>query len=625
MSFLIVILVFSAVLQVIVAIIALWGPKSRRASGVWWAFAAALGLMALRRVTAVAGMLAAPDVSPTRATEEILAVVISVLMLIGVLRLRRLWAESDASLEEATLREAALKQSEELWQRIFEYAPDGYILLELDGRLERLNIAAAEIAGVPRITSEGRHIFELGILDEEGMTQAARNLAMLQEGQDPGPAEYTFHRSDGINREVEIIGYMIEVRSRPLLLTIVHDVTRRRRIEAELRRNRLRLEEAQRVAGIVTFEIDLRAGTMWTSGDPHTETQGADDTRRMTLEEGFSFINAEDRQRVAMELAAAASMPDHREVVVEYRQRDDVRDREATVRTTARAETDEAGNVVRMIGATLDITDMREAEHEIRTLNTALEERVRARTAELERAVDELGAFSYSVSHDLRSPLRAMAGYSDMVLEEDGRNLSETSRQHLTRIRASSVRMAGLIDGLLSLSRLTRATRTDTSVDLSEIARGIVHELGNSDPGRVVEVEIQDGLEAVADAGMMSLVLQNLLSNAWKFTRSTTRAQIAFGRTSLGAYFVRDNGVGFDASQKAKLFRPFERLHRTDEFEGTGIGLATVDRIVRHHGGRVWAEGSIGRGSTFWFTLAPAEAHLAARPHGDEPEKNGVW
>jgi len=597
-------LVSSAVLQIAVAIIAFWAPRSSRARPVWWAFAAALGLMALRRVIAVGGVLADSEVGPTRLLEEALALAISSLLLLGVLRMRRLWAEADSALEGSAAREAALRESEELWQRVFEYAPDGYILLELDGRLGRLNIAAAEIAGVPRESSEGRHIFELGILDDDDMAQAARNLAILQQGEDPGPAEYTFHRSDGTERQVEINGYLIELRGRHVMLTIVHDVTRRRSIETELRRSQLRLEEAQRVGGIVTFEIHLQEGVMWLSGDPRTTGREMNGRTRMTLEEGFSFINADDRERVARELAAGAARGG-RDLVVEYRHRDLARGGEATVRTTARAEKDEDGNVVRMIGATLDITEIREAEREIRSLNAALEERVRARTAELERAVDELGAFSYSVSHDLRSPLRAMAGFSDMVLEEDGDRLSEASREHLSRIRASSVRMAGLIDGLLSLSRLSRTPRNDTPVNLSEIARGIIGELRNSDPEREVEVQVEEGLVAVADAGMMSLLLQNLLSNAWKFTRSTARARIVFGRGDRGGYFVRDNGVGFDASQKAKLFRPFERLHRTDEFEGTGIGLATVDRIVRHHGGKTWADGSIGKGSTFWFTLAP--------------------
>jgi PAS domain S-box-containing protein len=600
-----VLLLGSAVLQIVVAAVALWAPQSRRARAVWWTFSAGLALMALERAISAGDVTFADQVTRARLFEESLEIGVTLLFLFGTLRMRRLWEEADAALERSAEREASLKESEELWQRVFEFAPDGYILLELDGRIAQLNLAAIEIAGVPREQSEGRHIFELGILDEDGMALAARNLRFLQEGRDPGPAEYTFHRSDGSERQVEIIGYVIELGGRNLLLTIAHDVTRRRRTETELRRSRLRLEEAQRVAGIVTFDLDLRGGVMWLTGDPRAEREIVDGRMQMTLDEAFSFINPEDRERVIREIAEG-SQGSQRELVVEYRQTDLTRGGEATVRTTARAETDEDGNVVRLIGATLDITDIRAAENEIRTLNTALEERVRARTAELQRAVDELGAFSYSVSHDLRSPLRAMAGYSDLVMEEEGERLSEASREHLQRIRASSVRMAGLIDGLLSLTRLSRATRNDTRVNLSELARGIVAELRASDPDRPVEILVDEGLEAVADAGMVSVVLQNLLSNAWKFTRTSPRPRIAFGRNGRGEYFVRDNGVGFDSSQKAKLFRPFERLHRTDEFEGTGIGLATVDRIIRGHGGKVWAEGSIGKGSTFWFTLPTA-------------------
>jgi PAS domain S-box-containing protein len=562
-------------------------------------------MMALERAISVTEVLKEGQVSAGRVGEESIEVIVTLLFLLGTLRMRRLWEDADATLTESEERAAALKESEQLWQRVFEFAPDGYILLELDGRISRLNVAAAEISGVSQEASEGRYIFELGILDENDLAQAARNLGLLQQGTDPGPAEYTFHRSDGTDRQVEIIGYVIELGGRNLLLTIAHDVTRRRRIETELRRSRLRLEEAQRVAGIVTFDLDMRDGTMWITGDPRFEREIVDGRMQLTLEEALSFINADDRERVIREIADGSQKDGHRELVVEYRQTDVTRAGEAIVRTTARAESDESGAVVRLIGATLDITDIRAAEQEIRSLNAALEERVRARTAELERAVDELGAFSYSVSHDLRSPLRAMAGYSDLVLEEEGDGMKESSREHLQRIRASSVRMAGLIDGLLSLSRLSRATRNDSRVNLSELARGIIAELRTTDRERNVEVAVQEGLEAVADAGMVSVVLQNLLSNAWKFTRSSPTARIAFGRNSRGEYFVRDNGVGFDPAQKSKLFRPFERLHRTDEFEGTGIGLATVDRIVRHHGGRVWAEGSIGKGSTFWFTLSP--------------------
>ncbi|HEY2774083.1 MAG TPA: PAS domain S-box protein [Candidatus Binatia bacterium] len=606
-------LLLSALCQIAVAFLALNAPRSPRTRVAWWLLAAALLLlaaalllMAARRLVALGGILYGADAGHIRLLEETFATTTSVLLLLGIIGMRRLWTDADTAMRQSSEREGALQESETLWQRVFEYAPDGYIMLSLEGRLERMNRAAAEIAGLTRESAEGRHIFESGLFDDEGMAQAARNLGLMQQGVDPGPAEYTFHRPDGSERQVEVIGYLIELGGRPLMLTIVHDVTRRRRSEAELRLSQLRLEEAQRAAGVVSFEIDLRDATMWVSNDMRAGAAAGDGRRQISLEEGFSFIIAEDRERVAQEMALATQRGGTGEIVVEYRQANLATGQVAVVRSTARPELDEDGNVFRLIGATVDLTEIRRAEQEIRTLNAALEERVRARTAELERAVDELEAFSYSVSHDLRSPLRAMAGYSELVLEEDGAALGPASRDHLERIRASSVRMAGLIDGLLSLSRLARATRNETEVDLSEIARGVVADLRNSDPSREVEIVIREDLEAVADAGMMSLLVQNLLANAWKFTRTCRQARIELGADGNGSFFVRDNGVGFDASQKSKLFRPFERLHRTDEFEGTGIGLATVGRIVRHHGGKVWAEGSVGKGSTFWFTLGPA-------------------
>jgi PAS domain S-box-containing protein len=532
------------------------------------------------------------------------------LVTLAALRLRRVPgaatdAEARVEVEHTSVREAG-----ELWRKVFEFAPDGYILLGLDGRLVSMNRAACELSGVARENGEGQFIFELGILDDEGLAQAARNLGSLQQGADPGPAEYTFHRGDGSQRRVEIIGHLLEEAGRTLMLTIIHDVTERRRTEDELRRNRVRLEEAQRVAGLVTWDFDLNAGTMWVSDSPAVDT-GSGKGMTLGLADAMTYVHPDDRDRVAASIAAGISGPPGHETATEYRQTDPL-GRERIARTMSRTEVDEQGNVVRMIGATLDITDIREAEKEIRVLNTELEERVRQRTRELEQAIGELEAFSYSVSHDLRSPLRAMAGYSQMVLDDPGNSIVPESREYLERIRVSSVRMAAMIDDLLSLSRLTRATRRDERVNLSELAAVVAQELRQSDPRRQVEVRIQEDILVDGDAGMLRLVLQNLFGNAWKFTRDVAAPAIELGCDASGTCFVRDNGVGFDPAQSAKLFRPFERLHRTDEFEGTGIGLATVERIIRHHGGEVRADGEIGRGSTFWFTLPKAAAEEQA-------------
>jgi len=240
-----------------------------------------------------------------------------------------------------------------------------------------------------------------------------------------------------------------------------------------------------------------------------------------------------------------------------------------------------------------------------------LELRVRARTKDLEAAIRELESFSYSVSHDLRAPLRSIDGFSQILLEEYHEKLDDDGKKHLARIRASAQRMGELIDDLLELARVSRAELRREPVSLSDIAHELVSELRNGERGRAVRCEIQDGLVAKADPRLMRVVLANLLGNAWKFTSKVPQASIAFGaepRSGNSAYFVRDNGAGFDAAYIDKLFQPFQRLHGESEFPGTGIGLATVQRIVHRHGGRAWAEGSVNGGATFFFTLPSAKA-----------------
>jgi signal transduction histidine kinase len=228
----------------------------------------------------------------------------------------------------------------------------------------------------------------------------------------------------------------------------------------------------------------------------------------------------------------------------------------------------------------------------------------RAWTAELERANRELDAFSYSVSHDLQAPLRAIDAFGAMLEEEAGA-LGERGRSHLSRIRAAARRMGELIDDLLALARISRSDLTRQAIDLSGLGRQVAAELAARPPGRDVDVAIEDGLAVHADARLIRVVLENLIGNAWKFTARQDQPRIEVGRGPGRAFVVRDNGAGFDMRYAGRLFGPFQRLHSSDEFEGTGIGLATVQRIVNRHGGRVWAEGEPGRGAAFYFTLEP--------------------
>ena len=250
----------------------------------------------------------------------------------------------------------------------------------------------------------------------------------------------------------------------------------------------------------------------------------------------------------------------------------------------------------------------RAVEDELRRLSEELEHRVQERTHELRAANAEVEAFSYSVSHDLRAPLRAIDGFSQVLLSRYADRLDADGRHALERVRAGSERMGVLIDSMLELSRLGRQSLELREVDLSALAAEVVDELRAGETDRDVEVLIEPNVSVVGDKELLRVALQNLLGNAFKFTSQQPHARMQFGRTEhagQAAIFVRDNGVGFDMNDADKLFRPFERLHSESEFSGTGIGLATVHRIIARHSGHVWAEGAIGDGATFYFTLAP--------------------
>ncbi len=263
------------------------------------------------------------------------------------------------------------------------------------------------------------------------------------------------------------------------------------------------------------------------------------------------------------------------------------------------------GEIAHILTLSVDITDRRHAEDEVRRLNADLARRIDERTAQLRHANEELESFAYSVAHDLRAPLRAVDGFATLIEEEGAAVLNEECRGYLVRVRAAVGKMGTLIDGLLRLSRLSRSQAKMTTVDLSALAVEAAADLARLDPGRRVEVRVEPGLVASGDRELLRAALDNLLGNAWKFTRETPDARIEVGRDlrdGQAVYYVRDNGVGFDQQYVDKLFRPFERLHLESEYEGTGIGLASVARIVARHRGRVWAEGT-DHGATFSFTL----------------------
>jgi DNA-binding response OmpR family regulator/two-component sensor histidine kinase len=244
-----------------------------------------------------------------------------------------------------------------------------------------------------------------------------------------------------------------------------------------------------------------------------------------------------------------------------------------------------------------------------------------ALVGELESKNEELESFSYAVAHDLRAPLRSIDGFGAILLEDYADKIDDDGKQYLAYVRESAQQMSRLIDDLLALSRVTRAEFVRAQTDITAVASAVAARLAQREPGRQVEITIAEGLVAESDAGLLAIVFENLLSNAWKFTRGRNPARIEIGVTGEGprAYFVRDNGAGFDMAYASKLFGMFQRLHAATEFEGSGIGLATVRRVVRRHGGRIWAESAVGCGATFFFTLeVELQRELAIPPPAAE-------
>ena len=507
----------------------------------------------------------------------------------------------------------ALREAEKalrLRAELLDLAHDAVLVRDpVDSRVTFWNREAESIYGYTRAEAADRVTHELlsTVFPE---TEEVVEEALAREGRWVGELVHT--RKDG---EVIVVASRQALQrgedGRPLAIIAVNsDITERKRAEQQLAETAGRLERTAQTSKTGGWEYDLATGKLTWTDEVYRIYGGERTSEPVELERALAAFDPDSAPilRAALERLLADGEPCDLEVVLVRADR-----KRIWVRVVGQAVI-EGGRVVRVHGIIADITDRKLVEEKLRTLNAELEQRVAARTADLERANKELESFAYSVSHDLRAPLRAVDGFSKALLDDYAQKIDEDGRHCLERVRAAAVRMGNLIDDILQLSRLSRQQFERVPLNLSALAREVIADLDDAEPDRRVKVEIEDALHAEADLGLVQSVLQNLLANAYKFTSKTTRPAVRFGavdQNGVPVYFVADNGAGFDMAHADELFRPFHRLHRESEFPGDGIGLATAARAVHRHGGVIWAQGAVGRGATFNFSLTPG-AHPPA-------------
>ncbi|HSL00739.1 MAG TPA: PAS domain S-box protein [Rubrobacteraceae bacterium] len=479
-------------------------------------------------------------------------------------------------------------------EKLFATVRDAVIVAEAgDGRVVLWNPAATELFGFSRAEALGMRIEDL----MPGLRAASQPAGRERYSESGAPSSLSAVRKGGERIAVETSLSPIEPPLREgagperFVLAIVRDVTRRERHEAALREAQELFRSAFDNAPIGVAVVGLD-GRFLRVNRSLCEMLGYPEEELLSLT--FRDITHPEDLDSSMENVRRLVEGEVGSYSLEKRYVG-ARGDAVWVSLSVSLVRDREGEPLYFVDQIKDITERRKASEELAR-----------RAEELARANAELEQFSYSVSHDLRAPLRAIDGFSHVLMEVFADDLGEEGAGYLMRVRANSQRMGALIDDLLDLSRITRTPLRRQRVDLSSLADSVLDDLRRSEPDRRVETVLDNGLVVNADAGLMRVALENLLSNAWKFTSREPVARIELGgtvRRRRRTYFVRDNGAGFDEAYAEKLFAPFQRLHAEQEFEGTGIGLATVQRVIHRHGGQTWAESAPGAGATFFFTL----------------------
>jgi PAS domain S-box-containing protein len=498
------------------------------------------------------------------------------------------------------------RQEQEKFRRLLEAAPDAMVSVNRAGEIQFVNTQTEMLFGYAREEILGKSVEVFVPPRFHGRHAEHRteySVAPSRRAMGAGLELYGLHK-DGREFPVEISLSPIETVEGTLTICAIRDITDRKKTEEALRQSEERFRLL--VSGVEDCAILMldREGYVisWNAGAERIKGYRAGEI----LGHHFSeFYTPEDllTGKPARVLKIAAEQGSFKDEG--WRVRKDGTRFWANVVITALY--DEKGQLRGFGKMTRDITERKNSEEALELQRNEL-----ARSnVDLSAANRELEAFSYSVSHDLRAPLRSIDGFSQALLEDYSEKLDDQGKKHLERVRAATQRMGALIDDLLNLSRMTRASMHLENVNVSAVAAEVIEGLQKTQSDRRVELRIEDGLQASADPHLLRIVLDNLLGNAWKFTSKRASALIEFGKTSANgnsAFYVRDDGAGFDPAYADRLFGAFQRLHASSEFPGTGVGLATVQRIVHRHGGRIWAESSIGHGATFYFTLANASS-----------------